>query len=134
MIGKQRNMLLKEIHTDQLKPYVSKNETGTLPLSPYTSEWDMPGFKDVSSLVNRVTDEDADIKYVPTHVALATQYHMGREGVDDPVFPELEEKQDLPVAFKLPDGYYHFVDGHHRLETAIKRKSPSIRAWVFDLT
>lgn len=129
--------ILSEDLPQDAVPYKSRNETGTLVLSPYSSDWNAPqGFKDVGTLVYKLEGQEdlAQVESVPVRSALATQYEIGgREGEDDPVFPDLHEIEPLPVAVKMSDGYYHFIDGHHRLEGAVRRGNSTVKAWVFHL-
>lgn len=124
---------------DDAVPYKSRNETGTMPLSPFSNDWDPPaGFKDAGSLVMKLEGNEfrySTIQNVPLNKVLATQYWIYQEGrgFGDPVVPELSDKADLPVAFLLPDGYFHLIDGHHRVDDAIRKRTPQLKMWVVKL-
>jgi len=118
-------------------PLQTYNASGNLLLSKFTNDWmGHPKFKDVGSLVHRAEQnlENARVAAVPVSKLLASQYWIDETGEQsgEPVFPELDEQQELPVVVKY-NGQFIILDGHHRADAATKQNKMHLSCWVIDI-
>lgn len=81
------------------------------------------------NLKPKVIEIDPDLQ-VSIGVLYATQHEIdNRDGSDDPVLPEYEDK---PILVNYDGDKIYIIDGHHRMAKAYQQKR-KIKVYLFDL-
>jgi hypothetical protein len=111
-------------------PHDTRNHSGRLKMSPNVKDEDLGRKKAQKEALDHIKKHGLSkpVDMHPTH-AYATQefLHSGKNRVERGESEHMPGSKDHPIVGVTPNGKRHILDGHHRIDDAVRLKHKSIK-------